>query len=99
MDAVVFSNTKVMGIGAVVHDHEGLVLIALSKRIPLPLGPLEAKVKAMEEAIYFAKDIGLQDVIFKTDSSIISCALTDTSIALATIEDIIRGTHHRLQDF
>ena len=73
--------------------------MAFSKQIPLPLGPLEAKAKAMEEAIYFAKDIGLQDVIFETDSSTISGALNDTSTTLATIEDIIRGTHNSLHDF
>ena len=75
------------------------MLTAFSKQIPLPLGPLEAKAKAMEEAIYFAKDIGLQDVIFETDSSTISGALNDTSTTLATIEDIIRGTHNSLHDF
>ena len=47
LDAAVFSNTKAMGIGVVVLDHEGLVLAALSKRIPLPLGPLVAKARAM----------------------------------------------------
>ena len=75
------------------------MLAAFSKQIPLPLGPLEAKAKAMEEAIYFAKDIGLQDVIFETDSLTISGALNDTSTTLATIEDIIRGTHDSLHDF
>ena len=75
------------------------MLAAFSKQIPLPLGPLEAKAKAMEEAIYFAKDIGLQDVIFETDSLTISGALNDTSTTLATIEDIIRGTHNSLHDF
>ena len=75
------------------------MLAAFSKQIPLPLGPLEAKAKAMEEAIYFAKDIGLQDVIFETDSSTISGALNDTSTTLATIDDIIRGTHDSLHDF
>ena len=85
MDAAVFSNTKAVGIGVVVRYHEGLVLAALSKRIPLPLGPLEAEAKAMEEAVYFARDIGLQDVIFETDSSTISGALTDTSTAPATV--------------
>ena len=80
MDAAVFSNTKAVGIGVVVRDHE-----ALSKRIQLPLGPLEAEAKAMEEAVYIARDIGLQDVIFETDSSTISGALTDTSTAPATV--------------
>ena len=40
--------------GLVIHDHEGRVVVALSKRLHYPLGPLEAEVKAMEEIVEFA---------------------------------------------
>ena len=52
---------------------------------PWPLGPLEAETKAMNEAVSFAKDIGLQDVIFETNSTTILGALTDTFTTLACI--------------
>uniref|UniRef100_A0A7N2L839 RNase H type-1 domain-containing protein n=1 Tax=Quercus lobata TaxID=97700 RepID=A0A7N2L839_QUELO len=58
-DATVFKNSKSVGIGVVVRNHEGSVLTALSKRLPLPLGPLKAEAKTMEEAISFATDIGI----------------------------------------
>ena len=99
VDAAVFSNKKAVGIGVVVRYHEGSVLAALSKGIPLPLGPLAAEAKAIEEAAHFARDIGLQEVIFETDSSIISGALTGSSTAPVTVEDIIRGTQHTMRDF
>ncbi|KAK9991150.1 hypothetical protein SO802_026135 [Lithocarpus litseifolius] len=98
-DAAVFSTTKSVGIGVMVRDHEGSVLAALSKCMPLPLGPLEAEAKAMDEAVSFTKDIGLQDVIFETDSTTILGALSDTSTALASIDNIKKGTHCSLQDF
>ena len=82
-----------------VRDHEDLVLAALCKCMPLPLGPLEAEARAMDEAVSFAKEIGLQDVIFETDSTTILGALTDTSTTLASIDNIIKGTHHSLQGF
>ena len=88
-----------MGVGVVVCDHEGSVLAALSKRMPLPLGPLEAKAKAMHEAISFAKDIGLQDVIFETNSTTILNALNDISTAPTSIDNVIQDTHHSLQAF
>lgn len=88
-----------MGIGVVVRDHEGSVLAALSKRLPLLLGPLEAEAKAMHEAVSYAKDIGLQDVIFEIDSTIVLNALTDISIAPANIDNVTQGTHHSLQAF
>ena len=78
-DAAVFSNTKAVGNGVVVHNHEGSVIAALSRRLPLSPGPLKAEVKAMDEVVSFARDIGLQDVIFKTYSTIINGALTSSS--------------------
>ncbi|XP_030958883.1 uncharacterized protein LOC115980811 [Quercus lobata] len=92
-DAAVFSNTKEVGIGVVVRDHKGEVIAALSKRLSLPLGPLEAEAKAMDDAVSFARDIGLQDVIFETNSTIIN-ALTGT-----TIDNIVTSILHKLQDF
>ena len=82
-----------------VRDHEGSIVAALSKRMPLPLGPLEAEAKAMHEAVTFARDVGLQDVIFETDSAILSIALNDISTAPTSIDNVIQDTHHNLQAF
>ena len=99
IDAAVFAVSKSVGIGVVVRDREGSVVAALSKRMPLPLGPLEAKAKAMHEAVTFAKDVGLQDVIFETDSAILSTAQNDISMAPTSIDNVIQDTHHSLQAF
>ena len=98
-DVAVFSNTKAVGIGVVVPDHEGAVIAALSKRLSLPLGPLEAEAKAVDEAVSFARDIGLQDIIFETGSTIINNALTGTTIASVSIDNIVTNILHKLQDF
>ena len=87
------------GIEVLVRDHEGLVLVALSRRLLLPLGPLEAEAKAMDEAVSFARDVGLQDFIFEADSIIISSALFGTITVPVAIDNIIAGTLHKLQDF
>ena len=80
-------------------DQEGSVVTALSKRMPLSLGPLEAEAKAMHKVVSFAKDIGLQDVIFEKNSAIILSALNDISTAPTSIDNVIQGTHHSLQAF
>ena len=98
-DAAVFKNSKSVGIGVVVRDHEGSILAALSKRLPLPLGPLEAEAKAMEEAISFTIDIGLHEAIFETDSLALSRALIDMSTVPIIIENCIGGIHLKLQNF
>ena len=85
-----------VGIGVIVRDHVGDVLAALSTQLPLPLGPLEAEAKAMDIAISFAKDIGLQEVTFESDSSVLLGALLDKSKVPISIENIITGIHAKL---
>uniref|UniRef100_A0A7N2QXT7 Reverse transcriptase zinc-binding domain-containing protein n=1 Tax=Quercus lobata TaxID=97700 RepID=A0A7N2QXT7_QUELO len=93
VDAAVLKNTKSVGIGIIVRDHEGIVVAALSKRLPLPLGPLEAEAKAMDEAASFAADIGLQEAIFEmTDCAVLAGALSDTTHAPITIENSITAS-------
>lgn len=40
----------------------------MSKKLQVPLGPLEVEAKAMNEAIAFAWDMGIQEAFFKGDS-------------------------------
>ena len=82
-DAVVFSNTD-----AVVRNHEGSVIAALSRRLPLSLGPLKAEVKAMDEVVYFAKDIGLLSSKHTQPSSMV------LSLALVSIDNIVGILHN-----
>ena len=70
VDAVVLSNLGTTGIGVIIRDHEGSVIAAMSKRLPLMLGPLEAEAKAVDEAVLFAWEVGIRDIIFETDSCI-----------------------------
>ena len=64
VDAAVFSHLSITGIGVIIRDHFGSIVAALSKRLPLPLAPLEAEAKALDEATVFAWEIGVKDVIF-----------------------------------
>ena len=75
------------------------MLVALSKRLPLPLGPLEAEAKAIDETASFAMDIGLQEAIFETDYAVLARALSDTTQMPITIENIIASIHLKLQTF
>ena len=94
IDAAIFSNLHTIDIGVIIHDHEGSVIAALSKHLPLPLGPLEAKAKAADEAVSFAWDVGVREVIFKTNSKLVFKALCGTITPQVSIVDIIGGTLH-----
>ena len=43
-----------INIGVIIWDHMGQVEAALSKKLPIPLGPLETKAKALKEGVYYA---------------------------------------------
>ena len=45
--------------GVVIRDTEGKVTAALRKHFLLPLRPLEAEVKDLEEVVLFAWDVGI----------------------------------------
>ncbi|XP_075649603.1 uncharacterized protein LOC142620049 [Castanea sativa] len=99
IDTAIFSDLHTVGIRVIIRDHEGSVIAAMSKHLPLPLGPLEAKAKAADEAVSFAWDFGIREAIFETDSKVVSDALCGTIIPQVTIVDIIDGTLHQLQVF
>ncbi|KAL4603074.1 hypothetical protein ACB092_10G099600 [Castanea dentata] len=100
VDAAVFPHLGMIGVGVIIRDHGGSVVAAMSKRMSLALGPLEAEAKAMDEATMFARDInGAQDVIFESDSSILCHALADPTNAPISISIIVAGTRFRLHEF
>ncbi|XP_075651311.1 uncharacterized protein LOC142621828 [Castanea sativa] len=98
-DAAVFSQAGTVGIGVVIWDHLGLVVVALSKKLPFPLGPLEAEAKAMDEAAFFAVDIGIRDALFESDSQAVYLTLTGTTPTHASIANIIASNHHKMHEF
>uniref|UniRef100_A0A7N2LG05 RNase H type-1 domain-containing protein n=1 Tax=Quercus lobata TaxID=97700 RepID=A0A7N2LG05_QUELO len=88
-----------MGVGVLIWDHEGSVVATMSKHLPLPLGPLEAEGKAMDEAVTFAWDIGVRDVVFEIDSRIVFDAFRRTITPPIAVANLIDGIHHKLHSF
>ena len=77
VDGAVFLDLKVVGIGAVIKDENGSVVAALSRKIYASLGAVEAKAKAFEMGLQFAKDVGVRDLILEGDSLNVYRALLD----------------------
>lgn len=98
-DTAIFFLVGIVGIGVVICDHMGLVVVVLRKKLPLPLGPLEAEAKAMDKAALFAADIGIRDAIFEGDSHIVYLTLTGSTPTHASIVNIIANTHHKMHGF
>ena len=99
VDAAVFSHLGVTGISVIIRDHFGSVIAALSKRLPLPLAPLEAEVKALDEATVFTWEIRVKDVIFETNSATICHAIESPTNAPISISIVVSILCSRLREF
>ncbi|XP_075665274.1 uncharacterized protein LOC142634926 [Castanea sativa] len=91
VDGVVFRDQSTAGMGVLLRDDKGQVVGALSLQIYAPLGPLEAEAKAMEAVVIFARDIGIQDVIFEGDSLQVCNAMNGCSLAPPTVANVLEG--------
>ena len=70
-DAGVLGTNGASGLGFVMRCHDGLVLVAGSKRLAFATSVVEAEVKAILWAIQEAQAKGLARVVLETDSSIL----------------------------
>ena len=91
VDEAVFTKLKAMGIGVVIRDKEGKFKVAFSKKIKLPLGPIEAKAMAVEVGVQFTKDVGIRDVMVEGDSLIMQCALNELAPPPPLVDAVFVG--------
>ena len=75
------------------------MIVALSKQVQQPLGPLEIEAKAMEVGVLFDWDVSIREVIFECDSKIVSDALLGLCTSPMIILNILVGVYHQLQDY
>ncbi|KAL0012228.1 hypothetical protein SO802_007336 [Lithocarpus litseifolius] len=88
-DGAIFQDTGLAGIGVVIRDFEGMVLAALSERIPLPSTVEDVEALACRKAISFSIELGLQDVVFEVDSEIIYRHLISDSTCMTAFGHIV----------
>ena len=98
MDGAVFSHIRGFGfgVGVVIHDHEGRVAAAMSKKLLQPLGLLEIEVKAMEIWVSFAWDTDIRDVVVESDSKIVADTLLGLCTPPIVVSNVLIGIAYKL---
>ena len=99
VDIAVFSQLGMIGVSVIIRDHLGFVVVVLSKRLPLPLDPLEVEAKAIDEATVFAWDIGVRDVIFESNSMLVCHAMENPTDVPVSIPTVVSSFCSRLPTF
>lgn len=93
------TSSTLWGVGVLIRDHEGSMFAAMSKHLPLLLGLLEGEGTTLDEAVPFAWDIGIRDVIFEIDSRIVFDALSGTITPPIAIANLIVNIQDKLHSF
>ena len=84
-----FVNTQSVGDGVIIRDNKGQVEAALSKNLPILLGPTEIEAKSLEEGVLFVWDVSVQDMMVLESDSKIVVVLIGTSETLVAIDNNI----------
>ena len=99
VDGTVFKEQGSIGVGVVIRNAKGEVMGAMSKKICLPLGAIEAEAKAVEEGILLARDLGLKNVVVEGDSLAVAQALNGVVTPAISIQKVSEGISWWLKKF
>uniref|UniRef100_A0A803Q8I6 Reverse transcriptase domain-containing protein n=1 Tax=Cannabis sativa TaxID=3483 RepID=A0A803Q8I6_CANSA len=89
VDVVVNQERKVLGVGAIVRDHQGSVVAALSKPVQGCFRSDEMEAKALFHSLNWALQLQLQLTNVDTDALRVSSAINSLSKNLSSFNDLI----------
>ena len=82
-DGAVSAEESCSGVGVIVRNREGLVIAAMSEKIPQILQPIEIEAMAATRALEFAREVGISEAILEGDSVMVIKALATKDTGLA----------------
>nr|XP_023897448.1 uncharacterized protein LOC112009346 [Quercus suber] len=93
-DGALFKDENQAGLGVVIRDSKGQVMVSLAQRIPLPSTAIEVEALAARRALELALETGLNKGVLEGDSLILMNALKSNSHSLAQFGHIVNDIHY-----
>ena len=88
-DGAVFREDNTAGVGVLIWDDKGLMVVSMAEKIPLPYLVIVVEVLAAIKALRFASDISLASFILEGDSKITIDALVWDNMKHAEFGNLI----------
>nr|XP_023904539.1 uncharacterized protein LOC112016250 [Quercus suber] len=98
-DGALFKDENQAGLGVVIRDSKGQVMVSLAQRIPLPSTAIEVEALAARRALEMALETGLNKGVLEGDSLILMKALKSNSHSLAQFGHIVNDIHYLASQF
>lgn len=78
-DGALFESEKCAGLGVILRNHEGQVMVSLTERTMLPFTAIEVEAMAARRALSLALETGFDRVVLEGDSQVLVTALQNNS--------------------
>lgn len=98
-DTTLFEGSSCAGIGVAIRDSSGVIIAALSQRIPLPHSMELAGALAACRAVVFAQEMSLFKVLVEGDFLRVVSALRASTGCHTLYGNIVEDTHHLASQF
>ncbi|XP_075654761.1 uncharacterized protein LOC142624921 [Castanea sativa] len=98
-DGAVFAEENYSGVGVIVRNKEGLVIAAMSEKIPQLLQPIEIEAMIATRALEFAREVGISEAVLEGDPLLVIKALAAKDVGLAPFGLLIQDAYRFTSTF
>ena len=84
-----FAEENIDGLSIIVWNDHGLVIATLSQQIPLPASVEMEEVLATRRALFFAQELGFNNLVLEDDSELVFSAINGDSMLLFELGHIL----------
>ena len=93
-DGALFTVENSVGLGVVIHNEEGQVMVSLSQKTMLPFTTIEVEAMVVLSALKLALETGFHQIILEGNSQILISALENNFHSLSNFGHIVKDIQY-----